>query len=141
MYREEKEMIATLGCVKQKDGELFRDACFQMSVEQLGKDADGDDITSLVARHLGTEAEVQQARQSERASGRGGRSSSLMDLVENGMPERSLRKSFYDLLEGLPPEAVKKAYYRARKVAVDGNLIEVKEGLVLDLRKASNAAP
>jgi hypothetical protein len=131
VFRDEKEMLATMSCVKQKDGELFRDATFSMSVVDVGLDNDGDKITSLVARHLSTAEEVENARINEQQSGRGGRNSAFMGLIFNGMNERDLRKAFYDLLEGLDAEAKKKAYFRARAAAVDSGRIEVVEGTVI----------
>lgn len=133
-FRDEKEMLATLTSVKQKDGELMSDSMFALNVVDLGLDDDGDKITSLVARHLSTAEEVEQAKLSEQAAGRGGRNTALMALVSNGMDERSLRKAFYELLEGLDSEAKKKAYFRAKAVAVDAKLIEVVQGIVIDLR-------
>ena len=137
VYRDEKEMMATLGCVKQKDGDLFRDAVFKLTVTPLGHDADGDVVTSLVARHLGTDDEVQQARQEEAVAGRGGRNAALVGLVTNGMPEKDLRRAFYEQLAGLDGDAKKKAYYRARDRAMADRLIEVAEGFVIDLRKGA----
>lgn len=134
VFRDEKEMLATLTSVKQKDGELMSDATFALNVVDLGVDEDGDKLTSLVARHLSSAEEVEQARLSEQAAGRGGRNSALMALVSNGMDERGLRKAFYELLEGLDAEAKKKAYFRAKSAAVDGKQIEIVQGLVIDLR-------
>lgn len=133
--RDEKEMIATLSCIKQKDGDLFDDAIFQLSVRELGFDDDGDKVTSLVARHLGTQDDVQAALESEAAAGRAGRQSVFMSLVQNGMPEKDLRKLFYDTLVDLDAEARRKAYGRARKTAENRGEIEVAEGYVLDLRQ------
>lgn len=131
VFRDEKEMLATLGCVKQKDGELFSDATFAMSVVELGVDNDGDKVTSLVARHLSTPEEIERARLQEQAAGRGGRASSLTSLAQNGMAERDLRKAFYELLEGLDAEAKKKAYQRARRTAIESGYFEVVDGVVV----------
>jgi KaiC/GvpD/RAD55 family RecA-like ATPase len=134
VFRDEKEMLATVTAVKQKDGELMSDSTFSMTVVDLGTDDDGDKITSLVARHLSTAEEVEQARLSEQAAGRGGRNSALMALVSNGMEERGLRKAFYELLEGLDSEAKKKAFFRAKTAAMDARQIEITQGIVIDLR-------
>jgi RecA-family ATPase len=48
VYRDEKEMLATVECAKQKDGELMEPVSFSMRVAELQKDEDGDPITSLV---------------------------------------------------------------------------------------------
>ena len=134
VFRDEKEMLATLTSVKQKDGELMSDSMFALNVVDLGVDDDGDKLTSLVARHLSTAEEVEQAKLSEQAAGRGGRNSALMALVSNGMDERALRKAFYELLEGLDAEAKKKAFFRAKSAAVDCKQIEIVQGIVIDLR-------
>ncbi|MCK6431873.1 MAG: AAA family ATPase [Aquabacterium sp.] len=126
-FRDEKEMLATVTCVKQKDGELFDDAVFQLRVMDIGEDDDGERITSLVARHLSSADEVDQARNAEQAAGRGGRASALMQLARemNGQEERHLRKAFYDQLEGLEAEAKKKAYSRAKHAAVEAGQMEI----------------
>lgn len=134
VFRDEKELLATVTCAKQKDGEIFDDATFHMSVVELGVDDDGDKLTSLVARHLSSAEEVERARLAEQAAGRGGRNSSFMALVSNGMEINALRKSFYELLEGLDAEAKKKAFFRARQWAVDQGYIDVAQGIVIDLR-------
>lgn len=136
VHRDEKEMLATMSCEKQKDGDLFADAVFSLNVAQLGEDEDGDPVTSLVARHLGTEQDVQDAREREAAAGRGGRGFQFINLVTNGMPEKELRKAFYeDVVHGLDAEARKKAYQRARDAAVKARQIEVVQGFIIDLRK------
>lgn len=134
VFRDEKEMLATVTSVKQKDGELMSDAAFSLGVVDVGLDDDGDKITSLVARHLSTAEEVEQARLAEQAAGRGGRGSSFLALVVSGMEERHLRKGFYALLEGLDAEAKKKAYWRAKQAAIEARQIEVAQGIVIDLR-------
>lgn len=141
VQRDEKEMLATLSCQKQKDGDLFSDSTFQLAKCNLGLDEDGDAITSLVARHLSTQDEVQQAQADEQRAGRGGRNQRLLALVQNGIEERELRKAFYEELraQGLTDaDSLKKAYFRARKVAIDGHQIEVAEGFVIDLRGAKS---
>lgn len=134
VYRDEKEMLATVTSVKQKDGELMPDAVFGLTVWDVAVDEDGDKITSLVARHLSSTDEVEEAREAEQAAGRGGRGTQFMRLVVNGMEERQLRKEFYALLEGLETEAKKKAYYRAKQEAIDARRIEIAQGIVIDLR-------
>jgi hypothetical protein len=134
VHRDEKEMLATVTCIKQKDGELFEDATFSLTVSELGLDEDGDRITSLVAWHLSTEDEIMRAQQGEQAAGRGGRQHLLMSLVQQGMEEKALRKAFYDELGVADPDVRKKAFYRARDAAIRQHQIEVCEGVVIDLR-------
>jgi hypothetical protein len=134
VFRDAKEMIATVSCVKQKDGDLFSDAEFRLSVQQLGLDDDGDPVTSLVARHLSTDAERQQARQDEASAGRAGRNWTLLSLLDSCHEENSLRKSFYELLEGLDQEAKKKAYQRAKAKAIADGHMDVIDGRIIDKR-------
>ena len=52
--------------LRQAEGRRdVRDAVFQLSVAELGLDDEGDAITSLVARHLGTEEQIAEARAKE----------------------------------------------------------------------------
>lgn len=134
VFRDEKEMLATVTSVKQKDGELMSDAVFSLTVVDVAVDDDGDKVTSLVARHLSNDEEIAQARMAEQAAGRGGRGTAFMALVVNGMDEKALRKEFYALLEGLDAEAKKKAYWRAKQGAIDARQIEITQGIVIDLR-------
>jgi hypothetical protein len=106
-----------------------------MKVEQLRDDEDGDPVTSLVAYHLSSEDEIMRAQQGEQAAGRGGRQQIFMTLVQNGMEEKTLRKAFYEELGVTDADVRKKAYYRARDAAVRQKLIEVVEGVIIDLRK------
>jgi len=134
VYRDEKEMLATLQCKKQKDGELFKDAHFSMASVSLGKDRDGDDVTSLVARHLTGQDELQRAQAAEAAAGRTGRNQTLISLLDTCTVEKSLRRAFYETLGDLDPDAKKKAYYRARDAAISAGLMDVADGQVFDLR-------
>ena len=133
-HRDEREMLATVSNPKMKDGERFADAMFSLSVVEVGVDADGDKITSLVARHLSTDDEIDRAVAVEQQAGRGGRGQQLLDLVQNGERERELRKAFYETLDGLGAEAKKQTYYRHRNSAMKRGLIEIAEGFVIDLR-------
>jgi hypothetical protein len=134
VHRDELERLATVSCVKQKDGDLFSDATFKLRMIELERDEDNDPVTSLVARHLGTAEEIAEAGQAEAEAGRGGRDRALMGMVSNGMPERDLRRAFYETLDGLDSHAKKQAYYRARDRAVKARLMEVAEGFIIDLR-------
>lgn len=136
VHRDEKEMLATLTCVKQKDGDLFRDATFAMSKCQLGNDDDGDPLTSLVARHLSSADQVTQAMEDEAKAGRGGRNHLLLTLLQNGMREAELRKAFYEDVGLDDLESRKKAYQRAKAWAVKAGFIEVAAGVVITLKPA-----
>jgi hypothetical protein len=139
VFRDAKEMIATVSCVKQKDGDLFSDAEFRLSVQQLGLDDEGDPVTSLVARHLSTDEERRQARQEESNAGRAVHGYTFQSLLDKCTEESSLRREFYALLEGLSDEAKKKAYQRAKARAINDGLMDIVEGKIIDRRGGTNA--
>jgi AAA domain/DnaB-like helicase N terminal domain len=137
VFRDEKEMLATLTCEKQKDGDLFDDSTFSLTVYQLGHDDDGDKVTSLVARHLTSAEEVEEAASEESKAGRAGRGHRLLNLIQNGMEERGLRKLFNDecLSDGLSVETAKRSYFRARKHAIKAGYIDIAQGIVITLQR------
>lgn len=134
VFRDEKEMMANVTCLKQKDGELFKDQSFRVSVHELGKDEDGDAITSLVARHLTSFEDVQEAMAAESKAGRGGNNNLLLSLLQNGGKETDLRSAFYADCSGETVDARKKAYQRAKAWAVNSGLMDVAEGYVIALK-------
>lgn len=134
-FRDEKEMLATISWVKQKDGEPPADAAFGMHKHTLGQDEDGDDITSLAAKFISEGAELEQARQTEYTSGRSGKNGQLLGLIQNEMAEKELRHLFYQTLETTDAHARKMAFYRARDWAVKAGFIEVVQGVVIVLKE------
>lgn len=130
VFRDEKEMLATVECAKQKDGELTSAATFELRTVDLALDDDGERITSLVARALNDTTEVVGHMAYEAARGRGGKNHMFLDLALNGIEEKKLRTTFYEAMEG-DPETKRKAYYRARKWAITAGLVEIAEGYVL----------
>lgn len=137
VFRDEEEQIATLTCAKQKDAEGFADTTFQMLRQDLGTDADGDAITSLVARHLSSAEEVQEAVQAEAKAGRSNTKRLLMSLVANGMQEKDLRKAFYEDCGLDSTDSQRQAYHRAKAWAIKAGLIEVAQGVVITLSRGN----
>ena len=137
VFRDEREMLATLTCEKMKDGEGFPDASFALTRHELGKDADGDPITSLVARHLSTQEEVDQQAEEEARAGRTGRNRRLVSMATNGMDERELRKVWNEqcAADGMTPDSTKRAYFRARLQAIKSGHIDIAQGVVIVLRR------
>lgn len=134
VFRDEKEMLATVTCAKQKDGEVFADATFSMSVHELGRDADGDPLTSLVARHLSNAEEIAEAMAKEVAAGRGGQKQLLVSLLQNGSKVSDLRKAFIEACGHAPgSDAGKQAWSRASGWAVKEGLMEISSGYVITL--------
>lgn len=140
VHRDEKEMLATLSCAKQKDGDPFSDTSFSVSQFTLGTDDDGDPITSLVARHLSSVEEIQEVMDTEKRAGRGGHNQLLLSLLQNGQKESELRSTFYADCGIDTAEARKKAYQRARAWLTGQGLMEVAEGYVLLLKPGQIAA-
>lgn len=132
VYRDEKEMLATLECAKQKDGELFAAVTFSLKVIDLDKDEDGDSITSLVARSIKGGDEVVSFMAHEASRGRGGRNHLFLEVALNGMEEKKVRTVFYESIDG-DIEAKRQAYNRARKWAINAGLLDIAEGFVIRL--------
>lgn len=137
VHRDETEMLATMTCAKQKDGEAFKDITFSVSSHTLGTDPDGDRITSLVARHLSSVEDVQEAMEAEGKAGRGGHNQLMLKLIQNGQSEKELRQLFFAECSADSAEGRKKAYQRARAWAVSAGLIEVAQGVVITLKSGT----
>ena len=137
VFRDEKEMLATITCAKQKDGEAFDDATFSLTQQTIGTDADGDPVTSLVARHLSTAEEVQEAADAEVKAGRSNGNKLFLSLAQNGAQEPEVRSAFYAECGLSEPEARRQAYWRARKWAITKGFIDVAQGVVMTLRRAN----
>jgi KaiC/GvpD/RAD55 family RecA-like ATPase len=135
VFRDEKEMLATLSCMHRKGGGAFDDAIFQLTREVLGQDSDGDEVSSLVARHLTSAEEVQEAMEAEGKAGRGGHNQLFLRLANNGMTEAELRKAFGDECGADTTDGQRKAYWRARKWACTKGFIEIVQGRVLTLKR------
>lgn len=134
-YREEKQMMATLTCEHQKDGDRFDDARFSLTKVDLGKDEQGDRVSSLVARHLSNPDDVSDALHAEVAAGRATAAQRLQALVQNGMRESDLRRAFDETVpSSTKDEARRKAYARARAECMANGVFEVSKGIVITLR-------
>lgn len=135
VFRDEKEMMATLTCAKQKDGEPIDDTTFALSKHTLGNDEDGDPVTSLVARHLTSAEELQDTMEAEDKAGRGGHNMLLLRLAQNGMLESDLRTIFHRECGLDNAESRKKTWLRAKAWALKNGFIEVADGYILTLKK------
>lgn len=130
VFRDETEMLATVECVKQKDGEMPDAFTFSMKVCELAKDEDGDPITSLVASAIGGQQQVLGFMAHEASRGRGGRNHLFLELASNGIDEKKLRTLFYESIDG-DSESKRMSYWRARKWAVKSGLVEIAQGVVI----------
>ena len=131
IFRDGTEMLATMEFAKVKDSERPESVSFSLTKLVLGLDEDGDQITSLAARHLSTAEDVNEAMALEASEGRGGRNHVLMSLIQNGMLEKDLRKLFGDELDITDPDSRRQAYHRAKSWATTKGLISVADGVVI----------
>ncbi len=138
-FRDEQQMLATLECHKQKDGDKFEPLSFSLRVEELGRDEDNDAITSLVAEFLDSQDALIGAMSNEAKRGNGGRNHLLMELLQNGMKEKELRHAFYDQLSEMDSDARRQAYFRARKWAIQSNIMEIAQGVIVMLDRGTRA--
>ena len=134
VFRDEKEMIATMEFVKVKDEDRPQPVSFDLRRIEIGHDEDGDPITSLAASQL-SENGLSEAMKREALQGRGGRNRLFIRLAQNGMAEKELRKVFGDEVDIPDPEARRKAYYRSREWAIEAGFIEVANGHVIVLKE------
>lgn len=125
VFRDEKEMVATLEFSKIKDAERPDAETFELVKVELGRDDDGDAITSLTACHVRS-VDLEELMQREALAGRSDRKTTLLRLVQSGMRERELRKSFYEaLIDVADIDKKKVAYYRARDWAIKAGFFEI----------------
>lgn len=134
VFRDEKEMLATMEFVKVKDEDRPQPVSFDLRRIEIGHDEDGDAITSLAASQL-TESGLSEAMKREALQGRGGRNRLFLRLAQNGIQEKELRKVFGDEVDIADAEARRKAYYRSREWAIENGFIELAEGRVIVLKE------
>lgn len=134
VFRDEKEMLATVEFVKIKDEDRPQPVSFDLRRVEVGHDEDGDPITSLAASQL-SENGLSEAMKREALQGRGGRHRLFLRLAQNGMAEKELRKVFGDESDIADAEARRKAYYRSRSWAIENGFIEIAEGFVIVLKE------
>lgn len=120
VYRDEDAMLATMEIQHQKDGELGKPTAFDLMSISLGKDGDGDAVTSLVARHLdSSDAVLEKARETRSSA-----LALLLQAIDTGRPEKEVRTEFYRL-NGGSPDANRQAWSRVRKTAIGQGLIRI----------------
>jgi len=134
VFRDEKEMLATLISVKQKDAEPFTDQTFALTVHTIGTDEDGDRVTSLVAKHLTSAEDLQDAMEHESKAGRGGHHTLFLNLVQHGCEEADVRKAFYDQCGLSDADSRKRTYNRVKAWAVKQGFVDIAEGRVFTLK-------
>ena len=134
-FRDEKEMMATVQCIKQKDGERCADLTFSLHHQVLGKDDDGDDVTSLVAKYISGAAEIIAAATK---SGAPSSFTRLLQAIGTGAPEEEVRKRFYESMPESDTDTRRQAYFRAMRRA-EGQSLIIRNGDWLDISGGARA--
>lgn len=135
-FRDADEMLATLCNQRQKDGETADDVVFSMTRLELGRDEDGDAITSLVAAMVRSTEEMLEIMQQQAAKGsRKGRNAALLDIAKDGMTEKDLRSAFYDASDIETSDGRRQAFHRAMEWARKNGILAVVNGQIRILRR------
>lgn len=131
VFRDEREMLATVEFVKIKDGERPDDEKFDLTAVTVGFDEDGDTVTSLAASHLANAEDINEAMLREAQAGRGGRNNLILSLAATCSTEKELRKAFYEDVDIAAPDAKKHAFYRCRDWALKNGHFEIVQGVIV----------
>jgi hypothetical protein len=137
VFRDEDARIATVHCDRQKDWETFPDVSFSLTSITVGRDADGDEQTQLVASQMRDGAEALDIVRHEASRGRKGRSAIMLELLASmdGQSEKDLRTAFY-ARAGIESEATKRqAWKRALDFATRSGALLIDNGTVRVLRR------
>lgn len=108
VFRDEQQLLCTAECAKQKDGDKVEPLTFTLHRQVLGRDEDGEEISSLVARHADSAAAVLEAARAKRSGGL----ARLIAAIGQGTIEKEARYAFYASMDGAP-DAKQKAFRRA----------------------------
>lgn len=130
VFRDADEMLATMTCEKQKDGDRFDDVAFSLSRHVLGHDEDGDELASLVASRVRDGEEMAEIVRDQTAKGRKGYTATLIELSTDGLTERELRSKFYEACDLASADSKSKAYRRASQWAFKAGVIGIVNGRV-----------
>lgn len=136
VFRDEKEMLATMSCSHRKGGAAFDDVTFQLRRHVLGQDEDGDEIASLVARHLSSAEEIEEAMADEQKAGRVGKNQLILQLAQNGQKEADLRKAFCDGCGLDDKDSQRRVWNRAKAWAFKAGYLDFAEGFVITLKRS-----
>jgi hypothetical protein len=111
-------MTCQLEVHKQKDSEKLPPALFDMAREVVGSDSDGDEVSSLVAKHNGAVTAFAQRVRLGRYD------QALLDSLEKApeaVPETALRALIVKMCGN--PETGRKSFQRAMGTLREQNLI------------------
>jgi len=121
VMRDEAQMLATMECVKQKDGDQPEPIIFELVRSVLGRDGDGDEISSLVARHADSAAAVLESALKNRDGGL----RRLIEAIDTGRPEKEVRQAFYAAMPDSSSEARRQAFHRSLRMGQQSGCVAV----------------
>ena len=130
VHRDEHEMLATLTCAKQKDAEKMPEANFRLSVHEVAKDEDGEEIKSLAASHIDNAATLVAAVEHENRAGRGSNRALFLSVAAHGEMESFVRSRFYEALGDKDSGTKRQAWFKCRNWAIDSKVIDIVDGKV-----------
>jgi len=126
-FRDEGEHMATLECVKVKDGERPAQLTFGVEKVVLGQDEDGDEISSLVASHLDQVEKIIEAANGKATGNR----AAFLAACRHGEFESVARDKFYAALGDAPQDTKKKAWQRSLRWAVESAILDIVQGSIV----------
>ena len=135
VFRDEGEHLATLECVKVKDGDKPGQMTFSLDKVVLGKDEDGDEVSSLVASHLDQAAKIIAAAGAKSTSNR----AKFLEVCRHGEYESAARDQFYNELGDAAVETKKKAWQRCMRWAVESGILDIVRGSIVVLKGQNDA--
>ncbi len=130
VFRDEGEHLATLECVKIKDGERPPQLTFGLERIVLGTDEDGEEVSSLVATHIDQVAELIKAANGKATSNR----AIFLSVCKHGEYERAAREQFYEQLADAPQDTRKRAWQRCMRWAVESGVLDIVRGSIVILK-------
>lgn len=117
--------MCTLTCDKQKDAEKFKDEPFRVIRVDLEHDEDEEMQSSLVASWVSSGGDIRETLLKEKADGRRGYMSILVDLAFDGMPAEELRKKFYEACGLEKADSRRRTFNRVLEKATKANLVGI----------------
>lgn len=129
VFRDKDEGVAVMFNDKMKEEQDGEEFCFKLDRLDLGTDAKGLPVTSLVAQHVRTADELREVVAEQAKHGRKGYHVKLIELAREGQKEKDLRSAFYEACESLgSADSKSKAYRRAMALATNSGLLGVVNG-------------
>lgn len=115
-----KSLITTLTCVKQKDGERIDPVNFVLEEQILGRDEDGDKISSLSASWIDQVGSLLHHMEKAQA----GDQFTMLQAIRECPDTKSARRAFYEKLGGINQDTKKKKWQRTKELLLLEGLIE-----------------